>query len=108
MRFKMTSIVTVTADYVNGNTSSTHIATDFRLEVSKHLDQSMYNDKRGLPTKAGSHALTNTLVQGLIGNIHHAHQKGFKNDAEHLRYIIEQLERGFIAIAETGEGTMDK
>lgn len=106
MNYTITGIVKVTANYTNGAASSTHVATDFRLEVSKYLQQDEYNDKRGLPTKEGSHALTNAFVQGLIGNIHHAHQKGFKDSAEHLRYIIEQLERGFIAIAETSEGTM--
>lgn len=106
MNFTMTGAVKVTANYTNGASSSTHVATDFRLDVSKHLDQSQYNDKRGLPTAMGSHALTNVFVQGLIGNIHHAHKNGFKNDAEHLRYIIEQLERGFVAIAEVGEGEM--
>lgn len=106
MRYTITGIVKVTADYAQGATKSTHVATDFRLEVSKHLKQDEYNDKRGLPTKAGSHALTNAFVQGLVGNIHHAHQKGFKDSAEHLRYIIAELERGFINVATTQEGTM--
>lgn len=106
MQFTVTGIVKVTADYAKGAASSRHVATDFRLEVSKHLDREQYNDKRGLPTKMGSHALTNAFVQGLIGNIHMAHQKGYKNDAEHLRYIIDLLEKGFVAIAETGEGVM--
>lgn len=70
------------------------------------MKQDEYNDRRGLPTKAGSHALTNAFVQGLVGNIHHAHQKGFKDSAEHLRYIIAELERGFINVATTQEGTM--
>lgn len=106
MRYTITGTVKVTADYQHGATSSEHVATDFRLDVSKNLDQVQYIDKRGLPTEKGSHALTNVFVQGLIGNIHHAHKKGFKNDAEHLRYIISELERGFINIAETTEGTM--
>lgn len=106
MQYHITAIVKATADYQQGDTSSRHVATDFRLEVSKHLDQSKYNDKRGLPTKDGSHALTVTLIQGLVGNIHHAHQKGYKDSAEHLRYIISELERGFVAIANTSEGTM--
>ena len=108
MIYKITGIVTVTAQYTKGATSSTHLSTDFRLEVSRHLDQSQYNDSRGLPTKAGSHALTNAFVQGLIGNIHHAHQKGYKDSAEHLRYIIAQLERGFASVADTSEGTMEE
>lgn len=107
MRYKITGIVTVTADYEQGGTKSTHVATDFRLEVSKHLAQAQYNDRRGLPTKGGSHALTQAFVQGLVGNIHHAHQKGYRDSAEHLRYIIAELERGFINVATAGEGTMD-
>jgi|GEM_PF-1686584 len=108
MRYKITGIVTVTADYEPGSQKSTHVATDFRLEVSKNLDQSQYNDHRGLPTKGGSHALTQAFVQGLIGNIHHAHEKGFRDSAENLRYIISELERGFIAVGYPTEGTMEK
>lgn len=106
MRFTVTGIVKVTADYSQGDTKSTHVATDFRLEVSKNMKQDEYSDRRGLPTKAGSHALTNAFVQGLVGNIHMAHQKGFKDSAEHLRYIIAELERGFINVATTEQGTM--
>lgn len=108
MRYKITGIVTVTADYTPGDHKSTHVCTDFRLEVSKHLDQSQYNDKKGLPTKGGSHALTQAFVQGLVGNIHHAHQKGFRDSAEHLRYIISELERGFAAVGYPAEGTMEE
>lgn len=106
MRYTVTGIVKVTAEHNPGMTSSRHIATDFRLEVSKHLKQDEYNDKRGLPTKAGCHALTNAFVHGLIGNIHAAHQKGFRDSAEHLRYIIKQLEDGFASVATASEGTM--
>lgn len=106
MRYSITGIVKVTADYSHGDTKSTHVATDFKLEVSKHLEQSKYNDRRGLPTKEGAHALTNAFVQGLVGCIHHAHEKGYKDSAEHLRYIISELERGFINVATTSEGTM--
>lgn len=42
--------------------------------------------------------LSNVLVQGLIGNIHLAHEKGFRDSAEHLRWIISELERGFIEV----------
>lgn len=106
MRFTVTGIVKVTADYEPGSPQSKHVATDFRIEVSKNLKQEEYLDRRQMPTKAGSHALTNAFVQGLIGNIHHAHQKGFRDSADHLRYIIRLLEEGFVAVAETGEGEM--
>lgn len=106
MIYTIIGTVKVTAEHTQGMTSSRHITTDFRLDVSKNLKQDEYNDKSGLPTKSGSHALTNAFVQGLIGNIHHAHEKGFKDSAEHLRYIIDQLEKGFISVANISEGTM--
>ena len=73
-----------------------HVNTKVRLDVSNNLDIRQYIDEDGLPTSHGSEALINNLIQGLIGNIHLAHQKGWKNDAENLRYIISELERGFI------------
>lgn len=106
MQFSITGIVKLTLDHAQGATTSRHVATDFRIEASKNLKQDEYNDKRGLPTKTGSHALTNAFVQGLVGNIHHAHQKGFRDSAEHLRYIIGELERGFVEIGDAREGTM--
>lgn len=42
--------------------------------------------------------VSEVLVQGLIGNIHLAHEKGFRDSAEHLRWIISELERGFIEV----------
>ncbi len=106
MEYTLTGTVKVTAEYHPGDTTSKHVSTDFLLEVSKNLDQLKYNDKEGLPTKMGSHALTQVFVQGLVGNIHLAHEKGWRDSAEHLRYIISELERGFISPATTGEGTM--
>lgn len=86
-------------------TTSKHVATDFNLDVSKELDRSMYLDKEGLPTEAGSKALSNVLVQGLIGNIELAHRKGFRDSVEHLKWIISELERGFIEITNFEKST---
>lgn len=106
MQFSITGIVKLTLEHAQGAKTSRHVATDFRLEPSKNLKQDEYNDRRGLPTKTGSHALTQAFVQGLVANIHHAHEKGFRDSAEHLRYIITELERGFIEVTTPGEGTM--
>lgn len=100
MNYTIEGICRVTASYGNGDKTSKHIATDFFLEVSENLDENKYIDQDDVLTKDGSHALTQCFVQGLIGNIHFAHQKGYRNDAEHLRYIISELERGFSSIAE--------
>lgn len=80
------------------NTKAKHIHTKFTLDISKNLDPSAYNDPSGLPTKNGCNAITQTLIQGLLGNIHTAHQQGYRDSAEHLRYIISKLEEGFIQV----------
>jgi hypothetical protein len=103
MKFQIETFVSVTAEHIEGNTSR-HISTDFTLGVSSNLDESMYVDSQGMPTKEGSKAITQTLLQGLIGNIHYAHKLGYKNDAEHLREIIKRLEDGFVQITEVSKG----
>lgn len=82
----------------DGDKTSEHIATDFNLGISKNLKRSQYFDEDDLPTKDGTKALTQCFIQGLVGNIHNAHEKGFWDSAEHLRYIIKELERGFINV----------
>lgn len=76
--------------------TSKHVATDFNLYVSKELDINKYLDKESLPNKDGSNAISNVLIQGLVANIHMAHEKGFRDSADHLRWIISELERGFV------------
>jgi len=105
MKYHFTAIVKVTAEHTPGSSMSKHLKTDFRLEPSSNLLQSKYLD-RGLPTKEGSQMLTEAFVQGLVGNIHHAHAHGYRDSAEHLRAIIKKLEDGFASVANVGEGTM--
>lgn len=73
-------------------------------QVSMHipppLDANQYFGKDGTLNKFGVQAATITLVQGLIANIHGAHQNGIRDSAEHLRYIISQLEQGFVALVD--------
>lgn len=40
--------------------------------------------------------MTLAMVQGLLGNIHRAHQDGAWDSAMHLREIIKQLQDGFV------------
>ncbi len=103
MEFEFTGKCVVTMEHKKGETTSSHVSTDFNLDVSKNLNRSQYLDKGDLPTKDGIKPLTQCFIQGLVGNIHMAHQKGFWNDAEHLRYIISELEKGFVAIANVSE-----
>ena len=108
MIFEIEGKVVVTLQHIKGEKTVSHIHTDFNLDVSSNLDKSQYQDKDGLPTAVGSKTLTNAFVQGLIGNIHHAHDKGFHDSAEHLRYIIAELERGFAQVTRLTESTFTK
>lgn len=57
-------------------------------------------------TKQGCHAATDALVQGIISNLHYAHQKGHWKSHEHYQHILAMLEKGFAfagAEATTGE-----
>lgn len=98
MRFSFESTVIVTMDNTKGSNISSHVSTDFNISVSPNLNKRAYIGPDELPTQEGSKVLTTVLVQGLIGNIHHSHQNGYRDSAQHLRDIIEQLEQGFIAV----------
>lgn len=105
MQFSFEAKVVLTVEHKPGMTTSKHVATDFNLEVDSQLNRSQYLNDEDLPTKDGSKVLSNVLVQGLIGNIHSAHQQGFRDSAEHLRWIIEELTRGFAAVANVDKST---
>lgn len=98
MEFNFKAECVLTLEHNKGKTK--HLSTDFNLELSEGLNKDVYLDKEGLPTKQGSEALTNVFIQGLVGNIHQAHENGYRDSAEHLRYIIAELERGFVAVTE--------
>jgi len=99
MEFSFEAKVVLTLEHKQGWKTSKHVSTDFNLEVIGELDRKQYLDKEDLPTEAGSKVFSNVLIQGLVGNIHMAHEKGFRDSAEHLRWIISELERGFVTVA---------
>jgi hypothetical protein len=103
MKFSFDARVVMTLDHAKGSNTSKHVSTDFNLYPSANLNERMYIGPDGMPTKDGSQVLTKTLVQGLIGNIHAAHHKGYKDSAQHLREIITQLEDGFATVANITE-----
>jgi len=107
MQFKFEGRSVLTLEHKKGDKTSTHVKTDFNLEVTKPLDRKQYLGEDDMPTAIGCKALTQSFVQGLIGNIHYAHQNGHWNDAEHVKYIIEELKKGFVQIANTFPSTFD-
>ena len=90
----------------NGESSKLE-RTEFKLDLSSNMIREEYLTKDGKPTKNGSHAITSAFIQGLVGNIHFAHQAGFRDSAEHLRYIISELERGFVRQVEVDHCIME-
>jgi len=77
MEFSITGISKVTMEHKKGEANSTHVATDMRFEISKNMDRKMYLDNNDLPTQVAIKPLTQTFIQGLVCNIHMAHQKGW-------------------------------
>lgn len=108
MQFRIEARSVVTLEHKQGEKTSTHVATDFNLDVSDNAGRSNFLNKEDLPTAAGSKAATQCFVQGLIANVHYAHKEGYWDSAEHLRYIIAELERGFISVANVYPSTFDK
>lgn len=105
--FYFKAFVRLTMSHEKGSKSSRHEATDIRLDPGPMLDKKMYL-KNDLPTHEGSRMLTEVLVAGLVANIHNCHHLGHRDSAEHLRHIIAELERGFVAAGATvTESTID-
>lgn len=98
MQFSFTAISKLTLKHNQGEKTSKHVSTEIELEVSKPLDPTQYL-KDGLPTEAGHQVLTKTLTQGLIANVHAAHNQNHIDSAQHLRDIIKELERGIFTVA---------
>lgn len=100
IEFKTTCSLTLEHD---GKNKPKHRETKFNLEVSPNLDRAAYLNK-GMPTAEGASVITQIFIQGLIANIHACHQKKYRDSADHLRYIMAELQRGFIEVVTIDEG----
>lgn len=104
MECKIEAVSVLTLIPKDDNIGSILTRTEFALELSDNMVRSEYLDDNGKPTKLGTHAIASCFIQGLIGCIHYAHQNDMRDSAEHLRYIIAELERGFIRPVEIEHG----
>jgi len=105
MNFSFEVRAVLELEHNKGDKTSKHVGLSYNLDPSKNLDVNKYLDKEGLPTKDGAHVITGVLTQALIANIHMCHQEKFRDSAEHLRYIIAELERGFPTVAHPHKST---
>ena len=79
---------------------------EYRLILPPQVDKKAYINDNGPYTKAGIKTISNVLVQTLLTNLRSAHRNGEWDSAEHLRWIIAELERGFIKL-DDGEISYD-
>lgn len=107
MIFEIEARVVVKLELQPGDKQPRLLQTQLNLGVSPNIDKTMYLEN-DLPNANGAHVLTSTLIQGLVSNIHNSHQRGFWNDVEHITFIMSELEKGFVAIADAGEGNFSK
>ena len=107
MEFSFKAEVVLRLKNQKGESKSKHDGCDFNITPSDNLDPSFYLDRDGLPTKDGSKVFTTVLISGLAGNIHLAHEKGWKDSAVHLREIISELERHFVEVPTIKKGNFN-
>jgi hypothetical protein len=99
MKVKMSGLVFMTLEMKpNGKPSLRECEAE--LHLSDKLDESAYRHEDGSLNRTGLQALTQCFIQGINANIQSAHQTGDWDSAEHLRWVIAQLEKSFIQPAQ--------
>lgn len=94
MNYKVKTTVVTDFKY-HPETRKSQVLESYLSFETEGLIEDNYRDSEGYANKDGVEITTNGLVQGLVNNIHYAHQNGLKDSATHLREIIALLEQGF-------------
>lgn len=102
--FHFCAISKITLEHEQGTPTSQLKSTDLRLEVSGNLDKTIYIDGKGLPRKDALKPISIALLHGIFVNIKMGHDKGWWNEAEHMKYIIDQLQRVYISTSPGNPG----
>jgi hypothetical protein len=93
---KFRSTAEITLEHSLGDKHSEVVSSAVNLEISDNLKRELYMEKEGIPNSTQGHkATTAALTAGIIANMHTAHNNGHWDSAEHLRFVISQLEAGF-------------
>ena len=101
MRFGFQAVATIELEYSKEQTKSKLVASQITIDVSANLNKRAYINEDGAPTADGAKAMTNTFIAGLTANIHHSQKYGYWNESDHIRFIIEELQKGFVAQVKT-------
>lgn len=83
-------------------------STEIILDTHAPLEQSAYENEDGLPNAAGLNAMRSCFIQGLVAIIHTEHQQGIKDSAENIRFIIDEIARGFAENVEVTQGIFNE
>lgn len=98
MEFQFEAKSKITLEHNEGEKGSRLVDIKYLLNIPECMEPSFYFNSEDLPTADGVKVVTQCFVQGLVANIHYAHEKGLRDSAEHLRYIIAELQRGFVEV----------
>lgn len=96
-RFYFTAISKIGLVHKEGELTSHLEETLVRLEISKNLSKEVYL-KRDLPTNEGIRPMQQAFIQGIMTNIKIADKNGWWKEADHLKYIIDELQRAYVAV----------
>ncbi len=64
--------------------------------TSETFNKILFTPDNTVLSEYGARIYTDMLVEALSGIIHYSREKGYKKDAENLRYVIGKLEDNFV------------
>lgn len=105
MEFEVTAVAAAKFQHEKGQKTSSVMEVVSQLKLEKKLDRSFYFGKDELPNQMGAKAMTSVLISGIVSNIKFAHERGYLNEVDHVKYVIEKISEGFATI---GEISIDK
>jgi|SRR5215211_3044448 len=95
LQFEIIGLVRLTLKHEVGTKTSSHVATDIRLEISENLDQDKYFTTDGDFTALGYQSLLTALTQGVVACIHSEEQSGHRKSYETVKKAIDDITKGF-------------
>lgn len=96
MQYEFTASCTTLVEHDEKTKKTQLLESALSLDFGDGIDPTAYFEPNGRPNQAGTKILTDVFIQGIAGNIHNAHSTGICDSAEHLRYVIAELEKFFI------------
>jgi len=95
MKFKILAATEIVLEKLDTNENPFLREISIDLKVDKKLEQDFFFNENGTINKEGSKMFTDTLIQGLIANIKNSQTQNYRDEVEHIKYVISELGRGF-------------